>query len=267
MKLSEKNIFLQKYGNWTVVTGASSGIGRALAIELAKIGFDLILVGRNQPSLAELGQKIENQYFSQTKIIVADLSNTGGNQQVLDKTRDLPVGLLVLSAGFGTSGLFLQGDMLEESEMIDVNILSPLILSQAFALRFSERGKGGIIFLSSIVAFQGVPFAANYAATKAYIQTLAEGLQQELGQNRIDVLAACPGPVGSGFATRAKMVMGKTLTPEEIALPILSALGKKGTVFPGTLTKILKGALWFLPRWGKVKVMGMVMGGFTKHRR
>ena len=266
MNINEKIAFLASYGPWAVVTGASSGIGKALALELGKIGFDVVLVGRNKIALLELSQEIETKFFTQTKIIEADLSQLEGNEKVLQATAGITVGLLVASAGFGTSGKLLDNKLETELEMIQVNCHSPLILSHSFGQKMVSRRKGGIIFISSIMAFQGVPYAANYAGTKAYIQSLAEGLHRELSPFKIAVLAASPGPVGSGFAKRAGMVMGNTLMPEEIAVPILSALGKKGTVYPGFLTKFLTGSLSLLPRWGKVRVMELVMRGFTKHQ-
>ena len=121
--------------------------------------------------------------------------------------------------------------------------------------------------MSSIVAFQGVPYAANYAASKAYVQTLGEALAIELKPQGVDVLCAAPGPVDSGFGQRSNMVMGTALHPSEIGVPILKALGRKSLVFPGRLTKILVYALKPIPRWGMVRIMQMVMGGFTKHQR
>lgn len=266
MDIKERIAFLTNYGPWAVVTGASSGIGKALAWELGKIGFDLVLVGRDKLALQVIANEQEKSFFNQIRIIEADLSNEVGNKMVIDGTKDLEVGLLVASAGFGTSGRIIDNKLTDELEMILVNCQSPLILSHEFGKKMTVRRRGGIIFLSSIVAFQGVPFAANYAATKAYIQSLAEGLGRELSPFQVSVLAASPGPVGSGFAKRAGMIMGKTLRPEEIALPILSALGKKGTVFPGFLTKFLTVSLSLLPRWGKVRIMELVMRGFTRHR-
>ncbi len=121
--------------------------------------------------------------------------------------------------------------------------------------------------MSSIVAFQGVPYAANYAATKAYVQTLAEALAVELKPYGVDVLAAAPGPVKSGFEERANMKMSMSLTPSKVAVPILKALGRKTTVLPGVLTKFLVYSLRTVPRWGKIKIMEKVMGGMTAHQR
>ena len=117
------------------------------------------------------------------------------------------MGLFVASAGFGTSGPLLECDLNQELNMVDVNCRALLQLSVLFGRRFAARGRGGLVLLSSLVAFQGVPRSANYAATKSYVQTLAEGLHLELAARGVDVLASAPGPVLSGFGARSRMKM------------------------------------------------------------
>ncbi|MEL6179942.1 MAG: SDR family NAD(P)-dependent oxidoreductase, partial [Myxococcota bacterium] len=141
-----------------------------------------------------------------------------------------------------------------------------LALTHHYGRRFAAQKRGGIILMSSLLAFQGVPRAAHYAATKAYVQTLAEGLRLELAPYTVDVLACAPGPVHSGFAERANMRMGVALKPEDIALATLSALGRRTTVRPGWLSKLLEGSLALLPRWGRVRILAQVMGGMTQHQ-
>jgi uncharacterized protein len=150
--------------------------------------------------------------------------------------------------------------------MLNVNCRELLGLSWHFGRRFLKRGCGGIVLMSSIVGFQGTPFAAHYAATKAYVQTLAEALFVELAPLGIDVLAAAPGPTHSGFAARAGMRPGAALKPDDIAQPILTALGHQSTVLPGFLSKLLTYSLMPLPRWARVRIMGGVMNSMTKHR-
>jgi short-subunit dehydrogenase len=106
--------------------------------------------------------------------------------------------------------------------------------------------------------------AAHYAATKAYVQSLAEGLRLELAPHGVDVVACAPGPVDSGFAARADMRLGNALRPEAVATETLTALGRRGTVRPGWLSKVLTAALT-LPRWARVRIMAIVMGGMTRH--
>jgi uncharacterized protein len=258
--------FKTQYGPWACVTGASSGIGKAIAQQLAAAGFHLVLIARNVQRLASLATDWQKTYGIQIKIISADLSSREGIESVTHQSNTFDVGLFIAAAGFGTSGTFLQSNVDQEINMLAVNCGAVLSLTHVFAKRFAAQQRGGIILLSSIVAFQGVPYAAHYAATKAYIQSLAEGLAIELKPYNVDVLAAAPGPVHSGFAERAGMVMSNALQPEEVALPILKALGRKSIVYPGILTKFLTYSLRTVPRWGKIRIMKMVMQGMIKHR-
>jgi short-subunit dehydrogenase len=118
--------------------------------------------------------------------------------------------------------------------------------------------------MSSIVGFQGTPNAAHYAATKAYVQTLAEALHVELAPLGVDVLASAPGPTASGFAARARMQMRVALEPEDVARSTLEALGRTSTVLPGALSKLLAYSLVQLPQWARVRIMGRVMDGMTR---
>jgi len=149
--------------------------------------------------------------------------------------------------------------------MLAVNCGAVLDLGLHFARRFARRRRGGLLLLSSVVAFQGTPRAAHYAATKAWVQTLAEGLCVELRPHGVDVLAAAPGPVNSGFADRAGMRMGRALRPEDIASEIVDALGRRNTVRPGGLSKLLGWSLATLPRALRVQVLARVMAGMTAH--
>lgn len=254
---------LKTYGPWAVVTGASDGIGREFARALAAEGFKLVVVARRRPALEALAAELPN---TEVKIVDADLATVAGIARVDDETRALEVGLLVASAGFGTSGPFLSNALEVELSMIDVNCRAVAALSHRFGSRLVKRGRGGIILLSSLVAFQGVRDAANYAATKAWVQSFAEGLALELGPLGIDVLSSAPGPVRSGFGTRANMQMSMAANPHGVATSSLAALARGGTVRPGFLSKFLEWSLMFLPRWGRVRVMSMVMGGMTKHQ-
>jgi uncharacterized protein len=181
--------------------------------------------------------------------------------------KDLDVGLLVAAAGFGTSGALIKARLDEELNMLDVNCRSVLAMSYYFGRMFADKKRGGIILFGSLLGFQGAPQTANYAATKAYVQTLAEGLHYELKLYGVDVLATAPGPVGTGFAARANMQMGATATPAEVAKSTLAALGHNITVRPGFLAKFLGYSLNTMNRWGRIKVIQMIMGGMTKHQK
>ncbi|MDJ0514186.1 MAG: SDR family oxidoreductase [Methyloceanibacter sp.] len=254
---------MDRYGPWAVITGASDGIGRAIATELAAEGFSLVLVARRKAILSEFAEELGAQYGTETRIIDADLGSNEGTRSVEAKTKDLDVGLLVAAAGFGTSGPFVEGDVDTELDMIAVNCGAIAALVHVFARRLVERGRGGIVLMSSLVAFQGVPRATNYSATKAYVQSFAEGLAVELSPYGVDVVASAPGPVRSGFDKRAGMTLSMAQTPEEVAKGTLRALGRRVTVRPGFLAWALETSLALLPRRGRTWMMTRVMAGMT----
>ncbi|WP_026770276.1 SDR family oxidoreductase [Asinibacterium sp. OR53] len=269
MKLStkEQKRLKTKYGDWAIVTGATSGIGLELATQLANADFNLILNSRHLEKLKSVQYNLKLKNNIQIKIVDADVSEPSGVEKIIQASQNLNVGLLINNAGYGTSGLFVDASLHSEINMLRLNCEAVLSFTHYFSQKFKQQQRGGIIFLSSLVAFQGVPYAANYAATKAYIQSFAEALSVELKPFNVDVLAAAPGPVESGFGQRADMKMSKALKPSEIGVPILSALGKQRNVIPGMLSKVLVYSLRILPRSVKIKIMQTVMEGFTKHQR
>ncbi|MEM7335588.1 MAG: SDR family oxidoreductase [Chloroflexota bacterium] len=254
------------YGNWAVITGASSGIGLALAKQTASAGLNVVLVARSEDKLNLLATELQEAHGIESRVVPADLGTVEGITAVQQQTNDLDIGLFIASAGFGTSGEFLDGNIEEELAMLNVNCRALMMLTWHFGRQFAEKGRGGIVLLSSIVGFQGMPNAAHYAATKAYVQTLSEALTVELKSKGVDVLAAAPGPTNSGFASRADMQMGAALNPEDLARPILNALGKRTTTLPGFLSKFLVYVMAPLPRALRIRIMGSVMGGMTQHQ-
>lgn len=257
----------EKFGQWAVVTGASDGIGKAFAEKLAELGFSLVLVARRRDRLEQLNLELAKKFGNECKVVSADLASPTGVDLVIEQTQNLDVGLLVGAAGYGTSGAFVDANLQDELAMIDVNCRAVVQLAHHFANRFKIRGRGGLVLMSSIVAFQGVPRATNYAATKAFIQSFAEGLRVELRPHNVDVLAVAPGPIRSGFEQRANMKMNKAQTPDVVAKGALAALGKRTTTRPGWLSKFLGYSLSTAPRWGRVKMMAAIMGGMTKHQK
>jgi short-subunit dehydrogenase len=262
-KMNWRMALARRYGPWAVVTGASDGIGRAMAFELGQSGLDLVLVARRQGRLEEVSAALHKAYGVSVRVLSADLAIPGEVARIDQETTGLDVGLLVAAAGFGTSGPFVAGNVAAELGMIDVNCRALTQSAHAFASRFAARGRGGMVLMSSLVAFQGVPRAAGYASTKAYVQSLAEGLAVELRPLGVDVLASAPGPVVSGFGARAGMRIARGQTPEEVARGTLRALGRRTTVRPGFLAQALEAALAPLPRFARVRVMARVMAGMT----
>ncbi len=258
--------FREQYGPCALVTGASSGIGREIAVQLAESGVDLVLVARREPVLRELSDELIARRAITVRILPIDLASTDGVDELAAATADLDIGLYVAAAGFGTSGPFLDADLDTERGMLRVNCETVLTTSHLFGRRLADRGRGGLILMSSIVGFQGTPNAAHYAATKAYVQSLAEALHVELHPRGVDVLAAAPGPVNSGFAERAGMRMGRALPPGTAARGVLDALGRRSIALPGFRSRLLKDSLAPLPRRIRVRIMGSVMAGMTSHQ-
>ncbi len=258
--------FRAAYGPWALVTGASEGIGRAMAVEVARRGLDLVLVARRVDRLEALSVELARAYGVTARVVAADLAEPGAAARVVAATTALDVGLLVAAAGFGTSGRLVDTALADEVAMVDVNCRAVLALTKPFAEQLARRGRGGIVLLSSIVAFQGAPYSANYAATKAYVQTLAEGLDRELSPAGVDVVACAPGPVRTGFAARAGLTMGGAESAETVARETLDALGRRGTVRPGLRAKLLAGGLATLPRAARTVIMGRIMAGMATRR-
>ncbi len=267
MMMQPHRDWIENYGPCALVTGASDGIGRAFAEEIAKRGVNLVLVARRTELLEQLAVELSGRYGVGAEIIAADLSTQDGVDVVLTATESIDIGLFVAAAGFGTSGDFAANSLADELNMLDVNCRAVAAHTHSLANRLKARGRGGIILLSSLVGFQGTPRAANYAATKAYIQSLAEGIRVELKPYNVDVLSVAPGPVASGFAKRADMIMGGADKPATVATAALNAVGRRFTARPGFLGKLLGYSLCLTPRWARIQIMNQVMGGMTQHQR
>ena len=193
-----KNAFA---GKWALVTGASAGIGEALAIELAAAGANLILTARRADRLETLARRLGSEHGIQTQVIPADLANPSAPQQLFDATegQGTPVDILINNAGFGYYGEFLTGDPAWQRAMVDVNCRAVVDLTHLFLPRMIDRQRGDIMIVASTAAYQPVAYMATYAATKAFDRMLAEALAEETARFGIRVSALCPGPTESEF--------------------------------------------------------------------
>lgn len=252
-----------RFGPTALVTGASDGIGRAFARALAAEGFDLVLVARRRDVLDALAEDLSARHGIAVQVIAADLAAPEAVADLLAHTAAQPIGLLVAAAGYGSAGPFLDLPPASEAAMVDLNCRSVVALTHGLATRMAAQGGGGVVLFGSLVGFAGAPWSATYAATKGFVQAFAEGLAVELRPRGISVLSVAPGPVGTGFAARARMRMGKAETPETVARVSLRALARGGTVRPGALAKFLGWSLALLPRGVRVRVMGRIMQGMA----
>lgn len=253
----------RRYGPWAVVTGASDGIGRACAVALAQEGCNLVLVARRGRELDVLAASLRTAGVD-VLVMAGDVTDTTFTEQLQVATAPLDVGLVVLAAGFGSIGAFVEGDITTEVAIIDVNVVAVARHAHLFAGRLVARGRGGLVLFGSIVALQGTPLQASYAATKAYVRTLGEGLRAELRPRGVDVLVVSPGPVRTGFAERAGMTMPAAASAEMVAADVLASLGRRGSVVPGARAKLLSAALTAAPRQLRTRIMHQVMRGMSR---
>jgi short-subunit dehydrogenase len=188
-------------GKWALVTGASAGIGEAIAVELAQAGVHLVLTARRRDRLDQLAERLRAQHSIQTKVLVADLNQSEAPQQIYDATEGagLPVEVLINNAGFGEYGEFLYSSVEAQVSMVQVNCAAVVHLSRLFLPRMVERGSGSLMIVASTAAYQPVPYLATYGATKAFDRMLAEALAQEVKRHGVRVSALCPGPTESEF--------------------------------------------------------------------
>ena len=255
--------FKERYGPWALVTGASSGIGAEFSSQLAAMGLNLILVARRKQRLDDLAQQLEEKNKIQVRTLRADLSRPDFMPAVLSATQSIEVGLLVNNAGFGLAGNFLDHQLEKEVALLDVNCRAPVILTHGFGRKMAARGRGGIIFVSSVSGYIATPFEATYAASKAYELFLAESLRYELKNKGVDVLALCPGSTDTEFHEVAGSRPVAAMAVELVVDVALKMLGKKPVAIPGWHNRLLVYLLKFTPRRLHTLIGGRVMGNLV----
>lgn len=186
-----------------LVTGASSGIGRDIAIELAKRKYDIIAVARNEKALNDLKSDVEKEYNINVDVRPMDLVDRDGCVQLHKEVKEKYgcVDVLVNDAGFGACGDFTETDLDKELGMIDTNIVALHILTKLFLKDMVEENKGNIMNVASIAGFMPGPLMATYYSTKAYVVRLTQSIRQELfmKHSKVKICALCPGPVNTNF--------------------------------------------------------------------
>jgi uncharacterized protein len=190
---------------WALVTGASSGIGKALAEELARGGANLVLTARRKDRLERLARELSANYTIQTEIFVADLAQATAPLEIFQYTQDrgLTIELLVNNAGFGQYGEFPAIEPERLLDMVQVNCSAVVHLTRLYLPEMIEKRKGDVLIVASTAAFQAVPYISTYAATKAFDLLLAEGLAEEMKPYGVRVCALCPGTTTSEFHEKA----------------------------------------------------------------
>lgn len=239
-----------------LVTGASSGIGDAFARQLAREGWDLVVVARNVSALDELARELEKHHGVTVDVLAADLMVAEDRARVVNRilSEQDVIEMVVNNAGFGTSGPV--SDQTTESQvgMVELNIAAVVDLSCAAVQAMKPRGRGSILNVSSIGGFQASPGFAVYAATKAFVTSFTTALHEELRGSGINVTTLCPGFTRTDFQNRAGGFEATTLPdfvwqqPAQVAEAALAGLAKnRAVVIPGVLNKSTVGLVKVLP--------------------
>lgn len=234
----------KQFGPWALITGASSGIGRELARQVAACGIDVALVARRENLLREVANECSRDFRVQHRIIVTDLSTDDSMAKVIQGTRGLDIGLIVSNAGTANPGKFLEKGREELIELLRLNTVAHLELAHHFGAKLVARGLGGILFVGAMGANQGVPLMANDAAAKSYVRNLSVALHYEFELAGVHVTLLAPGPtetpVLAKFGLDPQTMPMKPMGTRQCAQEGLSALAhNQPVIIPGRMNRIM----------------------------
>lgn len=252
-------------GKWAIVTGASAGIGLALAERLAAGGTHLVLTARRADRLEDLAAVLSTKYRSRVEICPADLTRPEAPSEIHAFTtrKGLEVELLVNNAGFGAFGYIHEIPTPRLMEMIQVNCAAVVHLTQLYVPAMIARRHGDILIVSSVAAFQALPFNSVYAATKAFDLLFAEGIAEELREFGVHVCALCPGSTTTEFQQVARQpdrVFRSAETAEKVARVGLAALAEgRSFVISGAKNRLMVETERLAPRQFVARMAGKVM--------
>jgi short-subunit dehydrogenase len=238
-------------GKWALVTGASAGIGAALARELAAHGARLILTARRRDRLDTLAAELASR-ATETRIVVADLNDPEAPQQIYNATEGagIPIDILVNNAGLGQYGAFHTSRIEQELSQVRVNCEAVVRLSRLFVPRMVERRRGWVLIVASTASFQPIPYLTTYAATKVFDRFFALGLAEEVAPFGVKVTALCPGSTESEFfaVSRASPFNRRLQAAPEVAAKAVAALARgKRTIIPNVSGRLTSFIVRFVP--------------------
>src|ERR1700759_2075500 len=243
---------------FALITGASKGIGKCIAEELAARGFDLLLIARSADLLEQVAKEISNQTGRNCQWLALDLAENQAAESVYDycNKKQLVVSVLVNNAGYGLSGKFEKYSAQEQTEMLMVNIITLTKLTRLFLPTLLKQQAAYILNIGSSASYQAVPLLSAYAASKAYVLSFSRGLFQELKKTNVSVTCICPGPTDTNFVNRANVgTKGQkaadrfNMSPQAVAhIAVDSLFRRKPEVITGGLNKLSAFFAWLLPK-------------------
>ena len=230
---SEGASLRQRYGEWALVTGASSGIGEAFARSLARQGISCVLTARRGERLERLAAELEERNGVETRVVAIDLAAGGGVEALVESVADLDIAFLVNNAGMGCAGRFDKRDLAALDQLVQLNCAAPLALASRLIPLMRERGRGAMVVVGSIAGRQPLALHAVYAATKAFDLFLGEALYVEMKEHGVDVLVVEPGTTETEFQELAGESPHPGESPDRVVEVSLRALGEQPSVIVG----------------------------------
>jgi short-subunit dehydrogenase len=256
-----------KTNSWVLITGASSGFGEEFSRQYAEQGHPLVLVARRLDRLQTLAEALRQRYRVDVVVEQVDLSDVAAVIQLHRRLRErgIAIDILVNNAGHGLQGTFVDGTLDAALAMLQLDVVSLTAVTYVFAQDMRTRGRGKILLMASLLAYQGVENFAVYAAAKAYVLRLGEALHRELKRDGVTVTALCPGMSDTGFASAARQKITPALKllmmqPAPVVRAGIRALqAGRISVVPGWANKATVIFVWATPRWLHQAILSRVM--------
>ena len=253
---------LSAYGPWAVITGASSGIGRAFAEQCASDGLNVVLAARSSERLEDLGGTLSAAHDVAHRVVTVDLTDPGGAAGLIAATEDLDVGLLISNAGAARPGRFLDQDLPDLHRRLILNTTTHLELAHEFGRRFVARGGGAMVLVSALGATHGLPNMAHDSAAKAYVLSLGEALNHELRPAGVKVTVMMPGNVDTPVIDALGLERGRLpLSPLPVSRAIRQTIralqAGRATIVPD---RRLRAVARLTPRGTSIKMNGRMLG-------
>lgn len=245
--------------NYALITGASKGIGRAIAEQLAKRNINVLLVARSEDLLREFAEQLNDTYKIDAKYLAVDLSLDAASQHIANWVfeNNFAVNILVNNAGYGLSGAFTKYKFQQHSDMMQVNMTVPVQLTYLLLPILQKQTASYMLNIASSAAYQAVPGLSLYAATKSFVLSFSRGLKYELRNSNVSVTVVCPGATNTDFPNRAdvtterakKLAAQFNMQPSDVAEQAINAMfAKKSEVVIGFVNKLNLFLTWLLPK-------------------
>ena len=255
--------------SWVLITGASSGFGEEFARQYAEQGHSLVLVARRLDRLQALAETLRGQYDIDVVVEQVDLSDIAAVVQLQQRLREqgIAIDVLINNAGHGLQGPFVDSQLDAAMAMVQLDVASLTAVTHVFAQDMRTRGRGKILLVASVLAYQGVQNFAVYAAAKAYVLRLGEALHREFKRDGVTVTVLCPGVSDTGFVAAAQMKVTPALKllmmqPAPVVRAGIRALqAGRISVVPGWANKALVILTWATPRWLHQAFLSYAMNG------